>query len=101
MQCSKCGKELDENAVFCDGCGSFVMRREYSMLPNNGYRARRERRSRIWIVILLLALFAGVLGTGLGYGIIDYDRRQRIMMQRGDTKPNPWDKSLLTIFPQY
>lgn len=79
MKCEKCGKELDENAVFCDGCGAFVMHGEYNMLPNNGYRKRKERMDRIWIIILISALIAGILGMGIGYGIIEKDRREREM----------------------
>lgn len=105
MKCEKCGRELDDNAVFCDGCGSFVMHGEYNMLPNNGYRERRKRRSRTWVIVLAAAVFAGALGTGLGYGIIENDRRKREAL-RMSGKPQlnssvKWDSRLIGEFPKY
>lgn len=105
MKCEKCGRELDDNAVFCDGCGSFVMHGEYSMLPNNGHRERSERRSRTWLIVLAAAVLAGTLGAGAGYGIIENDRRRReALMMSGDKQSNPlliWDRRLTGEFPKY
>src|SRR5574344_1958869 len=64
MFCSKCGKEINDEAVVCIHCGCAVSQ-------NN---ANEEERS--WIVTLLLALFLGGLGvhrfyTGyIGIGVV-------------------------------
>src|SRR5574344_1839228 len=64
MFCSKCGKEINDEAVVCIHCGCAVSQ-------NN---ANEEEKS--WIVTLLLALFLGGLGvhrfyTGyIGIGVV-------------------------------
>lgn len=101
MICRKCGNEINENAVFCDKCGAFVMREEYSMLPNNGYRKRKEPKSKKWIGVLLAAVILGIIGTGVGYGMIVHDRNERIHAQIGNKAHNPWDYSLFYKFTNY
>ena len=63
--CSKCGKEIDDEAVICIGCGCEIGRTRY-----------RSPGDKDWLATLLFCLFLGGLGihrfyTGhLGTGII-------------------------------
>lgn len=65
MFCSKCGKEINDDAVVCVHCGCAVEGR--SIAP---------KESRSWLVTLLLCIFLGGLGahrfyTGyIGIGIV-------------------------------
>lgn len=65
MYCQNCGKEIDDKAVICIGCGCAV---------NNTQIAKTSNKS--WLVTLLLCLFGGLFGihrfyTGhIGIGIV-------------------------------
>ncbi len=51
MYCSKCGKEIDDEAVICINCGCQIKELQAEL---------SQRRS--WVVTLLLCLFFGGLG---------------------------------------
>lgn len=103
--CPKCKKELDNNAVFCDTCGSFVMHEEYSSLPNNGYRIRKKRHTAaIWISVFA-AIAAVIVGIGMGYMIIYRDFLEREALKYADNTPKPpsqvWEESLTADILNY
>lgn len=52
--CSKCGKEIDDQAVVCIGCGCEVAPRTY--------RVCRCPQDRDWLATLLFCLFIGGFG---------------------------------------
>lgn len=56
--CSKCGKELHEEAVICTGCGCST---EKFKGANNSFNANASPKSRL--VAILLCFFLGVLGV--------------------------------------
>lgn len=71
MLCKKCGAELDNDAVFCDKCGSFVMSGEYSdigKLESAGKRVRNRSsfwfffRISAWVIIVVAGIIAAVYG---------------------------------------
>jgi len=56
--CTNCGKQIDEKAEICVGCGVRVEKNE-------------QHQPKQWLVALLLSLFLGGLGIDrfyLGYG---------------------------------
>ena len=79
MHCKKCKAELDEDAVFCDKCGSFVMREESfdtDLLETVGKRKRN--RSAFWlffrIISVAVIIIAGIVAVIYGYMSIANDR---------------------------
>lgn len=91
MICSKCGAVLDDDAVFCDKCGSFEMREETpdpAMTENAG--KRRRRKSTGWFLFRTFAwaivAAAGIAAAVLGYRFIDgqntYFNRTPLMSDR-------------------
>lgn len=56
MYCSKCGAEINDNAVVCVKCGCAVKKQESQTIIIN------ESPSREWLVCLLLCFFLGYLG---------------------------------------
>lgn len=52
MFCSTCGKEIDNNAVVCPGCGC----------PTAKYHNRDISDDKSWIITLLLCFFLGGFG---------------------------------------
>ncbi len=82
MICSKCGAVLDDDAVFCDKCGSFEMREEVSdhaepvVIEKAG--KRRRRKSTGWFLFKtfawVLIAAAGIAAIILGYRLIDGER---------------------------
>lgn len=100
MRCRKCGNYLDENAVFCDKCGAFVMHSEYDMLPNNGFRIRRKKfNTSFWLKITATLLIAAIIGVCIGYSIIirDLKRREAAKYATPPKQAFEWDKSLTNI----
>ena len=73
MLCEKCGSELDDSAVFCDKCGSFVMSGdEYSDIGEVESAGKRVRnRSSFWlffkIAAWIVAIAAGIIAAVCGY----------------------------------
>ena len=56
MYCNNCGKQIDEKAEICVGCG---------------VRQKEQTQAKSWMVALLLSLFLGGAGIDrfyLGYG---------------------------------
>ena len=79
MHCKKCKAELDEDAVFCDKCGSFVMREESldtDLLETVGKRKRN--RSAFWlffrIISVAVIIIAGIVAVVYGYMSIANDQ---------------------------
>lgn len=103
MKCSKCGTPLDDNAVFCDLCGSFVMNSEYKPLPNNGCRSRHRKSGGVWIIILISAVLSGFTGTCIGYGIIVHDsiKKAESRMSVPTVSKKHWEESLFSDFLVY
>ncbi len=76
MLCSKCGAILDDDAVFCDSCGSFVMREEKvdpAMAEVAGKRKRKH--SFFWLyfkpVAVIIIVAAGIAAAIIGYNWIE------------------------------
>lgn len=76
MQCGKCGAELHDDAVFCDKCGSFVMREiektDMELAVNVGKRRRsNNNRFTFWMFFGIIAtaavIVSGVIAIVLGY----------------------------------
>lgn len=62
MFCRKCGKEIDDNALFCTGCGARVLENEKVNRTNTG-KLEREKvfRAKPMIGIIYFAVMAGCL----------------------------------------
>lgn len=62
MFCRKCGKEIDDNALFCTGCGARVQENEKVNRTNVG-KMEREKvfRAKQMAGIIYFALMAGCL----------------------------------------
>ena len=105
MQCSKCGKNLDDSAVFCDKCGSFVMHFTCIELPNNGYRVRHKRYANTIFTIIICVVLAVCLGIGVGYLIIHHDILEREAAKYADNNfkisDEIWEKSLMSDILNY
>lgn len=72
MLCEKCGALLDDDAVFCDKCGSFVMSGEYSDMGDLECAGKRVRnRSSFWLFFRISAWIiiaaAGIIAAIFGY----------------------------------
>ncbi len=50
MFCSKCGKEINDEAVICIHCGCAI-------------KKKNEQAQKDWLVTLLLSLFLGAFGV--------------------------------------
>lgn len=74
MKCEKCGKELDDRAVFCDSCGRLVINNNYEQAPSETHLQKKS--NRLWIIIAA-AVTAAVIGMLAGYAVIQNDRRKR------------------------
>jgi hypothetical protein len=64
MYCSNCGKQIDEKAVICIGCG--VPTQNYITPRNSGFQLMDTQlpEGRFdWLTTLLLCFFLGVLGV--------------------------------------
>lgn len=56
--CTKCGKQLEEDAKFCENCGAGVPKE--SILPNETPVAKKKKKSKV-VIILCLALVVVLL----------------------------------------
>lgn len=65
MQCSMCGKEIDENSVFCKYCGTDINNTEQSAIIAKAYNANQRRKS----IIILSCFFACILLCVIGIAI--------------------------------
>ena len=54
MFCKKCGKELNDEVRFCDGCGT----------DTSNYQSATKKN---WLTLLLLSFFLGVFGVDRFY----------------------------------
>jgi uncharacterized membrane protein YvbJ len=76
MRCGKCGAELNEEAVFCYKCGSFVMRTpdEEKLDITDGDGRRKRNRSSFWLFFRIFAVaavcIAGIIAAICGYTVI-------------------------------
>jgi hypothetical protein len=64
MYCSNCGKQIDDKAVICIGCG--VPTQNYVTPRNSGFQLMDTQlpEGRFdWLTTLLLCFFLGVLGV--------------------------------------
>ena len=76
MKCAKCGKELDDGAVFCDSCGKLAISRDYTEISAGTDTHKVKKPKRIWIIITA-AVIAAAIGVLAGYSVIQSDRRKR------------------------
>lgn len=64
MFCSKCGKEVSEEAVICTGCGCLMDNKISQAKPNNRLLTQLSEKVRtnaiIWIVIGALQIVSGI-----------------------------------------
>ena len=78
MYCSKCGKEIKDDSIFCYSCGSKVEIKE-EQIPVSDYKCNRKivkRKMSIWFKCLLyLLLIIIIVFTGMcifiGYNIFE------------------------------
>ena len=56
MYCSNCGAEANDNAAVCIKCGCALQK------PNPNTPSDPNKRSKDWLVCLLLCFFLGYLG---------------------------------------
>lgn len=64
MYCRKCGKELNENSLFCSGCGTpikAVEQKQSSQQGNNLPKGRRWKKMIVPAVLVLIIVSAIVL----------------------------------------
>ena len=106
MVCPKCKKELDDNAVFCENCGSFVMKTELHELPNDGLRVRKKSRvSMIILTVIAVTAVSVFSGIGIGYMIMHRDFLERESQKYADNAvKNPrevWEESLTSNILNY
>lgn len=78
MNCYKCGAMLDDDAVFCDKCGSFVLNETYSLTGEIKAAGKRVRnRSSFWLFFKIFAVvvivISGIAGVIIGYTYISRD----------------------------
>ena len=78
MYCEKCGNELNDNAVFCDKCGEFVMQKQQEEIPDIDNKKQGGSLKTI-IVIIVLILIAVCISLAIGFGI----------MANGNANSNP------------
>lgn len=86
MICRKCGAELSEDAVFCDKCGSFVMRGERMPAePVETAGKRRRSRSSFWVFFrpaaLIIIIAAGIAACIFSYIQVQRDRNRKMYGQ--------------------
>ncbi len=79
MYCSKCGKELNENAKFCDSCGTKVEGKEK---VENEEKAKKKSSNATIIVVILIA---GILAICVVVGIIIMQKNKNIETAQTDT----------------
>lgn len=57
MYCSKCGKEMDEKAVFCSSCGKKVgssVQQQEKELVNSGFEIRFTEQETKWLILKII-----------------------------------------------
>ena len=64
MQCKKCGKELNENAITCPICGTPVVEKENieEKLNNITNSSKENENNGIALAGLLFSIFFGIIG---------------------------------------
>lgn len=60
MNCSKCGKENNDEAVFCVHCGNRLEKKNLKQRP-------KKKFNKMIIIVLLLVLVLSGLGIGIGF----------------------------------
>ena len=72
MYCSKCGKEIHDQAVVCTGCGCAVKQNEDKMSVENSNKQKRESSSTANCA-LLFAFLIPIVGFIMGIvGCVKY-----------------------------
>ena len=105
MICRRCGNELDDDAVFCDKCGSFVLREtENGTEPIEAAGKRRRGGSSFSLVLTIAAwiigIAAGITAIVYGYSRITRDKNQRMYGQPEPPKAAATESAaLLTAQP--
>lgn len=82
MKCKKCGRVLEDNAVFCDKCGTLVILKTKAEAEDKSeFTGKRIRnRSDVWLYFRLsswiIMVIAGILAVFIGYMIVSDNDRQ-------------------------
>lgn len=102
MYCEKCGKQIDDNATICTGCGCKVVNNDKSdkEINNNDKNTTNNGSSSIWlpigsivgalVVIMALVLFLGTESLDfetvitMGFGSIDLAMGSFLICYFGD-----------------
>ena len=85
MKCQHCGKELNDNAKFCDGCGTpvkqFVNSVKHQFVANNNFQQIPKKKGlRVWHILLIVLgsifvliglFFCFVLWIGFTFGTVE------------------------------
>lgn len=88
MYCMYCGKEINENAYVCLGCGALVKKKpkqvEIMSKDQNSVEHEREERkfkigTGITIVLLIISTFLYLVGGGGGYYVSDINRKDLVV----------------------
>lgn len=105
MKCSKCGENLNDDAIFCDKCGAFVMHLDCSALPDNGYRTRYKNHRSKALIVVFVAIISICVGIGSGYLIIYRDilgrEATKYAAPNFKTPDEIWEKSLTSYILDY
>ncbi len=67
MNCSNCGKPLNENATFCDRCGASVPQEYLPQMPAEHPSGSKGPNTPI--VILLILILAAIIGFGIYFAL--------------------------------
>lgn len=86
MICSRCGAELFDDAVFCDKCGTLVLREdEFVSEPIESAGKRKRKHSSFWLFFRFAAwgviIIAGITACVLGYMRVRREQNQRMYGQ--------------------
>ena len=65
--CSKCGKQLPDEAVFCDECGTKLIEYKQSAVKQKLDRRPQKKRGSFFRTIIKLVLFLALIGFGYSW----------------------------------
>ncbi|HIU57892.1 MAG TPA: zinc ribbon domain-containing protein [Candidatus Ornithomonoglobus merdipullorum] len=72
MKCDKCGAVLEDDAVFCYKCGSFVMSDEDTEPIAAEKAGKRRRGSSSFPIVLRILIWAAVAAAGVAAAVFGY-----------------------------
>ena len=65
--CQRCGKEIDEDLVFCPECGEILVHEDSELQesPVSGEVEETKDRANMYVILAVVLVTVGVVGGGL------------------------------------